>query len=199
MKMDMLDSAGFYYSKGISGDTARNKTDVYRDVAEAFKGKKEYCKSAEWYSNLVHANPDAQAADYVWRVIMYYYCKDWSNAMTAANEFEAKHGTTQPSAYYWQARVAAAIDSEATTGLATPYFEKWLEKVGPQYDKKNDLKVAYEYMMYVSFNKKEKENLKLYKEKILGIEPNSSKVKMIEDLEKQSAAPPKKPAAPAKK
>jgi hypothetical protein len=59
--------------------------------------------------------------------------------------------------------------------------------------------VAYEYMMYVSFNKKEKENLKLYKEKILGIEPNSSKVKMIEDLEKQSAAPPKKPAAPAKK
>ncbi len=199
MKMDMLDSAGFYYSKGISGDTARNKTDVYRDVAEAFKSKKEYCKSAEWYSNLVHANPDAQAADYVWRVIMYYYCKDWGNAMTAANEFEAKHGASQPSAYYWQARVAAAIDSEATTGLATPHFEKWLEKVGPNYEKKNDLKVAYEYLMYVSFNKKEKENLKLYKEKILTIEPNSSKVKMIEELEKQSAAPPKKPAAPAKK
>jgi predicted Zn-dependent protease len=189
LKLGLLDSAGFYYSKGINGDTARNKTDVYREVAEAFKSKKEYCKSAEWYTNLVKANPEAQAADYVWRVIMFYYCKDLGNAMTAANDFEAKHGANQPSAYYWQGRVAAAIDSEATTGLAIPFYTKWLDKVGgSNYEKKNDVKGAYEYMLYNYFNAKDKENIKLYKEKILGIDPNSKVVKEIEALERQTSS-----------
>lgn len=186
MKMDMLDTAGFYYSKGISGDTSGNKTDVYREVADAFKSKKEYCKSAEWYNKLVKANPDANATDYVWRVIMNYYCKDLGNAMEAANEFETKHGSLQPSAAYWQARVAVAIDSEATTGLAIPYFTKWLEKVGwSEYEKKNEVKGAYEYMAYYYFNSRDKENLTSIKEKLLGLDPNSRVVKEIEELEKQ--------------
>lgn len=192
LKLDMLDSAGFYYSKGISGDTSRNKTDVYREVADAFKSKKEYCKSAEWYNNLVKANPDAQAADYVWRVIMYYYCKDLGNAMTAANEFEVKHGAQQPSAYYWQARVASAIDSEATTCLGEPYYQKWLEKVGPNYEKKNDLRVAYEYLMYCNFNKKDKEAVKKYKDMILVIDPNNRSAKEMDELEKQGGGSSKK-------
>ena len=193
LKLDMTDSAGYYYMKGITGDTARNKTDVYREVAEAFKAKKNYCKSAEWYSNLVKANPDAQAADYVWRVIMFYYCKDLGNAMTAANEFEAKHGASQPSAYYWQGRVASAIDSEATTGAAVPYYQKWLEKVGPNYEKKNDLKSAYEYMMYYHFNAKDKESLKMDKEKIIALDPNNKAVKEIEEMEKQQGTKPRTP------
>jgi len=162
-------------------------------VAEAFKAKKNYCKSAEWYSNLVKANPDAQAADYVWRVIMFYYCKDLGNAMTAANEFEAKHGASQPSAYYWQGRVASAIDSEATTGAAVPYYQKWLEKVGPNYEKKNDLKSAYEYMMYYHFNAKDKESLKMDKEKIIALDPNNKAVKEIEEMEKQQGTKPRTP------
>jgi tetratricopeptide (TPR) repeat protein len=184
LKLGQTDSASVYYLKGINGDTAKNKTDVYRDVAEAFKAKKEYCKSGEWYNNLVKANPDAQAADYVWRVIMYYYCKDWANAARSADEFVAKHGEQQPSAYYWQGRVGAAVDSEATTGGGVQYFEKWLEKVGPNYDKKNDLKVAYQYMLYCAFNAKDKEKLKMWKEKLLAIDPNDKSVKEIEELEK---------------
>jgi tetratricopeptide (TPR) repeat protein len=42
MRLGQLDSAGFYYEKGISGDTAKNKSDVYREVAEGFKTKKNY-------------------------------------------------------------------------------------------------------------------------------------------------------------
>ncbi len=200
MKLSMLDSAGFYYSKGLEGDTsAASKSDVYREVAEGFKSKKEYCTSAEWYSRLVKANPNAQAADYVWRVIMYYYCKDLNNAMIAANEFEAKHGAQQPSAYYWQARVASAVDSEATTCGAEPYYIQWLEKVGPTYEKKNDLKTAYEYMMYCNFNKKNMEAVKKYKEQIVAIDPNAKSVKDIEDLEKQAkASGGPKPKTPAK-
>lgn len=37
---------------------------------------------------------------------------------------------------YWHGRAAAAIDSEATKGTAVPFFTKWLDKVGPEYDRK---------------------------------------------------------------
>ena len=76
MKLSMLDSAGYYYTKGISGDTSKNKTIIIREVAEAFKSKKNYGKSAEWYDNIIKANPDASATDYFWRGCMYYYNKN---------------------------------------------------------------------------------------------------------------------------
>ncbi len=194
LKLDMLDSAGVYYTKGIAGDTARNKTDVYRQIAEAFKSKKDYCKSADWYDNLVKANPETQAADYAWRTIMYYYCKDLGKTMTAANEFATKY-PDQPSSFYWQGRAASAIDSEATTGDAVPYFVKWLDKVGPDYPKKNEQKGAYEYLLYYYYNKKDKDNMKMYMDKIRAIDPQDRALLEIEAAEKA----PAKPAAPAKK
>ncbi len=197
LKLGQLDSAGFYYTKGINGDTARNKTDVYREVAEAFKSKKEYCKSAEWYDNLVKANPETQALDYFWRGCMYYYCGALTKSVTAFEEFEAKY-PNETSAIYWHARSVAAIDSEATQGTAVPFFTKWLEKVGPEYSKKNDMKLAYKYLVLVYYNKKDKENMKVYMDKIIALDPNDELAKQIQDAEKSGAAP-KKPAPAGKK
>lgn len=198
MKLDMLDSAGFYYAKGIAGDTAQNKTDIYRTIAEAFKTKKEYCKSADWYNNLVKANPETQPGDYAWRAIMYYYCKDLDKAMSAANDFATKY-PTQPSASYWQGRCAAAIDSEATTGGAVPYFIKWLDVVGPDYPKKNEMKGAYEYLLYYYYNKKDKDNVKMYIDKIKAIDPNDKAALDIEAAEKAPAPTKPAPAGKGKK
>ena len=195
LKMGMLDSAGYYYNKGIADDTAHNKTDIYRTIAEAFKTKKDYCKSADWYNNLIRANPETQPSDYAWRGIMYYYCKDLDKALKSFQDFVAKY-PDQPSGAYWLGRTAAAIDSDAATGGAVEYYKKWLEKVGPNYEKKNDLKGAYEYLMYFYYNKKDKENMKAYMDKIKEIDPNNKSVKEIEDAEKSAGAPKK--AAPAK-
>ena len=195
MKLGMLDSAVFYYNKGIAGDTAQNKTDIYRQIAEAFKTKKDYCSSASWYDNLIKANPETQPLDYAWRGIMYYYCRNYDNAMKAFNDFGTKY-PDQPSVPYWQGRTAAAIDSDATSGAAVPYFTKWFDKVGPNYEKKNELKGAYEYLLYYFYNKKDKENMNLYKEKIQAIDPNDKALKDLEEIEKAANAP-KKPA-PAK-
>jgi tetratricopeptide (TPR) repeat protein len=195
MKLDMLDSAGYYYAKGISGDTAQNKTDIYRSIAEAFKAKKQYCKAAEWYDNLIKANPSTQPGDYAWRAIMFFYCPDLAKGQQAANDFAAKY-PDQPTAYYWQGRTQQLIDSEATTGLAVPAFIKWLDMVGPSYPKKNDMKGAYEYLLYYYYNKKDNDNVKMYKEKIMAIDPDDNVLKQVNEMEKGATAP-KKPA-PAK-
>jgi len=194
LKAGMLDSAGAFYAKGISGDTAQNKTDIYRQIAEAYKAKKDYCHSADWYNNLVKANPETQATDYFWRVFMYYYCNDLKTAMNAANEFAAKYNI--PSAIYSQARVAAAMDSTASTGGAAEYFNKWIDMVGPNYEKKNDLKGAYSYLMYYAYNSKNKEKVSEYKEKIKAIDPNDRSLKDIEEIEKAANAPKKQAPAP---
>lgn len=194
LKLDMLDSAGAYAIKAFEKDTSVNVSEALRPVADAYKAKKDWCQSAAWYDKIVKANPNAIANDYVWRVIMYYYCNDWVNAMPAANDFETKYGAEQPSAYYWQARVAAAIDSEATTGAAVPYFQKWLEKIDMKTAKQSDVKMAYEYMLYYAFNSKNKEEIKVLKEKIIAIDPNSNAVKQVEELEKQGGSPPRQPA-----
>jgi tetratricopeptide (TPR) repeat protein len=191
LKLGMYDSAGHYYTKGIEGDTSRNRTDIYRTIAEALKSKKEYCKSAEWYDNLIKANPETQPLDYFWRGYMYYYCHELGKSLKAFEEFEAKY-PDQPSAMYWHGRAAAAIDSEATTGAAVPFFTKWLDKVGPNYDKKNDMKIAYEYIVLYYYNAGDKENMKLYMDKLRTVAPDDPMLKQIEEAEKAPA--PKKPA-----
>ena len=193
LKLGMLDSAGVYYAKGISGDTAQNKTDIYRQIAEAYKTKKDYCNSADWYNNLIKANPETQPSDYAWRGIMFWYCRDYNKAMGAFNDFAVKY-PDQPSAIFWLGRTGAAIDSDATKGNGVDNFLKWLDKVGPNYENKKDLKGAYTYLMYYYYNTKDKEKVKDYKEKIRAIDPNDKSLKDLEEMEKAANAPPKKQA-----
>ncbi len=190
LKLDMLDSAGYYYTKGIAGDTARNKSDIYRTIAEAFKAKKDYPKSAEWYDNLIKSNPDTQPLDYFWRGCMLYYSKLYEQSVKAFEAFEIKYPDAAP-ATYWHGRALAAIDSEATTCNASPYFIKWLDKIGAAVDKKNDMKIAYEYLLLCAYNKKDKELMKAYMEKIRAIDPQDSLLKQIEEAEKPATAPRK--------
>ena len=196
LKLNEIDSASYYYTKGISVDTAQNKNDVYRQIAEAYKSRKDYCKSAEWYNNLVKSNPSTQPLDYFWSVVMYYYCKDLKQALVNAENFEAKY-PDQPSSVYWHARVLAAIDSEATTGAAAPSFIKYLDQLGPEGeakpDKKNDVRQAYEYLVLYNYNAKDKEALKKYMERLKAIDPNDTLLKQIEELEKSPGGGGKKP------
>jgi hypothetical protein len=57
--------------------------------------------------------------------------------------------------------------------------------VGPTYEKKAEMNKAYEYLLFYYYNKKEKDNEKIYKEKIRAIDPNDSILIQIEAAEKQ--------------
>jgi tetratricopeptide (TPR) repeat protein len=204
LKLNNIDSASYYYKKGIEGDTAKNKTDVYRQIAEAYRTKKEYCQSADWYNNLIKSNPTTMALDHFWCTVMYFYCKDFTSALSSAERFEAKYPDIPPP-YYWHARVLAAIDSEATQGTAAPFFMKWIEKIGTDIDKKDkksDVAKAYEYLLAFYFNTKDKEKMTVYMDKLKALDPNDVYLKQIEEAEK-SNTPAKKEKAegkpPAKK
>lgn len=205
LKLNNVDSASFYYNKGIASDTSQNKTDIYRQIAEAYRFKKEYCNAGDWYNNLIKSNPGTQALDYFWGTVMYYYCKDWKKANDMAVKFEDKYAD-QASSTYWHARVQSAIDSDATSGLAAPSFEKWLDKLGPDIakpEKKGDVVRAYQYLLFYNYNAKNKEKTKIYMDKLRAVDANDGLIKQIEELEKGGGAPKKTtttaPKAPAKK
>jgi tetratricopeptide (TPR) repeat protein len=185
------DSANFYFNKALASDTAKDKSDIFRQIGEGFKSSKDYVKSAEWYNRLIQANPAAPATDYFWRGTMYYYSKNYSDAAKAFEEMEIKF-PAQPSATYWRGRVAAATDEEAKTCVASPFYEKWLELVGPNYDKKADLMYAYQYLALCAFNKNDKDKTKKYMDLIEAIDPNNAFLKQLKDALKAGSAPAQK-------
>lgn len=196
MMNSQYDSASYYFNKALTTDTSKDKSDLYRQIAEGFKEAKDWAQSAAWYTKLVTAYPETQPLDYFWRGVMYFYAKDYTNAGTAFEQMETKF-PDQPSATYWRARVAAAVDNEAKEGTAVPFFTKWLDKVGPTYEKKNDLKLAYEYLALYYFNKDDKANTETYLNKITEIDPSDDLVKQIKEYQKKAAAT-KKPAGKSK-
>ena len=188
LKNGLPDSADVYYNKAISIDTAKNKSDTYRQIAEAFKDKKEYIKSAHWYERLVKEAPESPAVDYFWAGAMYYYGQDYPNADRLFEMMETKY-PDQPSATYWRGRVGAAQDPQGETCKAAPYFAKWLDKVGPNYEKKNDLKLAYQYSLLCAYKAKDKVTMQKYMDLLRAMDPNDSLLKQIEDADKAGSKP----------
>ncbi len=188
IRMNDMDSASYYYSIGLNADTAADKTETYKQLAEAFNAKKNYCKAAEWYNNLVKANPNTQPLDYYYRGFMYYKCENYATALTMFQEFEKKY-PDQPAAPLWEGKTAAAIDSSATDGSAIPYFDRWLEKFGNTQGKKNDLKFVFKYYLAYYYNSKNTDLETTYKEKLRNIDPNDAFLKQLDDAKKAGNAP----------
>ena len=107
------------------------------------------------------------------------YGKGFAESVAFA-DMETKYAD-QPSATYWRGRVAAAVDEEAKTCEASAHYTSWLEKVGPDYDKKSDLMYAYQYLALCAYNKNDKANLQKYLDKIEAIEPENSFLKQLKD------------------
>jgi len=180
---NMADSANTYFELAVSKDTAVDKSETYRQIAEGFKTGKEYGRSAQWYDRLVKANPSTAAIDYFWRGAMFYYAKDYNQAAKAFEEMETKYAD-QPSATYWRGRVAAAVDEEAKTCDASPHYTKWLEMVGPTYDKKGDLMYAYQYLALCAYNKNDKATMQQNMDKIEALDPENAFLKQLKDAAK---------------
>jgi hypothetical protein len=101
---------------------------------------------------------------------------------------EAKY-PDQVAATYWRGRTAAAADPEAKTDGAVAFYTRYLDKVGPNYDKKGDLMQAYQWLALYYYNKSDKANAQTYLDKIFAIDPANAFAKQIKDLMNKPATP----------
>lgn len=181
---DISDSANFYFNKGIAkADSTVDKADIYKDIAEGFtalRTTEAYAKGADWYERIVKEKTAPTATDYYYWGFWNLYGHRYDTAAAAFEMMETKF-PDQPSATYWRARTAAAVDNEAKTGAAVPFYKKWLELQIPGYERKNaDLMYAYQYLAYYYYNQNDWKNVDIYLDKIKAIEPDNDFVKQIE-------------------
>lgn len=190
------DEADASFNKAVAADTAKDKSETYRSIADGFVELKSYAKAGTWYGKIVAEKPDTKVMDYFNWGLYKYYGKEYEEAAKAYGAMRAKF-PEQPSAVYWQGRVAAAIDPEAKTGAALPFFNEWLNTPdNANYVKKGpDLIKAYQYIALYNYNSGNKTEAKVYIDKIIALDPNDALAKQLKDI----MAKPAKPAAKAGK
>ena len=182
---NMEDSANFYYNKYVALDTnVDDKLKNYRDIADAFKKERNWAVAGEWFQKITTDYPDkADVNDYFYAGYYNYYSKNYDIADTMFAQMVSKY-PEQPTGLYWRGRTNAAKDANAETGLATPYYEKWLEvqAKSDQYNPKDkDLMQAYQYLALYYYNQKDCTNAKKYMKTITDIEPANQMVGQLKD------------------
>jgi tetratricopeptide (TPR) repeat protein len=185
------DSADYYFNKVVAMDTSKDKSQLYTKIAEGFKDSKEYAKAGQWYGKIVSDNPNAPALDYFNWGLYSFYGKNLTEATKAFQAMRAKY-PDEASAIYWQARVAAAIDSEAKTGGAVQPYKDWLafNKEGYEH-KKADLMNAYQYLAFYYYNGNNETETMTYINKILELEPSNEFANQVKEYYQKLKTAPK--------
>lgn len=182
-----------YLEKYATSDTVKD-ADRYENVAKAYQAARAFTKAAEWYQKLtdlkVSINEKPAALDYYNTGINYYlaFSNEAGSDSTVLNKAGDAFGqlaTNYPAittGFYWQGMAAAAKDVEAKTGVAVPYFEKYISMAESDTQRnKSGLIKAYTYIMVYYYNKDDKANLKKYMDKLLPLDPNSEAAKQIRE------------------
>ncbi|WP_291907852.1 tetratricopeptide repeat protein [Chitinophaga sp. CB10] len=194
-----------YLEKFAAMDTTKD-VEAYNAVAEAYKTARKYDKAGDWYvkaNDLRVANKETlQAIDYYLPAQMYYYAGATAKPIdtTLLNKSDELYGKmieAKPDyvpGYYYRGMANYAKDQQGQSGVAKPYFEKYIETAGADPAKyKTNLINAYTYMLLYYYNKEDKENINTYAEKLLSVDPNSVTVKEI----RENMAAREKAAKPA--
>jgi Flp pilus assembly protein TadD len=187
-----------YLEKYITADTSHD-AEKYVAVAEAYLAANQAAKAGDWYVKVLEtklANKDQVGALDYYNPGKYYLAGSAGGTDTVAvNKAIAsfallaeKHPDIS-TGHYWSARAHAAKDREAKTGIAKPYFEKYLSmaETDPQKNK-TGLLYAYDYLMVYHYNVEDKANLKIYIDKMLSLDPENETVKNINAALKKTTA-----------
>lgn len=77
-------------------------------------------------------------------------------------------------AYFWKARVNTNFDPESKSGLAKPFYEKFIEKAGAEKDKfKKELIESYQYLGYYYYLQEDNAKSKIYWQEVLNLDPEN--------------------------
>lgn len=186
-----------YLEQYANADTVK-ELDRYEEVAKAFQAARVFGKAGEWYKKYadlkIEQKEKPAAVDWYNVGINYYLASAGSTTDTTmlvkADSAFSQLATNYPdltTGHYWQGMAAAARDVEAKTGVALPFFEKYLSMAesDPVKNKAGLIK-AYTYLMVYYYNKEDKANLQKYMDKLTPLDPNSEPVKQIRDIQNQN-------------
>ena len=77
-------------------------------------------------------------------------------------------------AYFWKARVSTNFDPESKSGLAKPFYEKFIEKAGADKDKfKKELIESYQYLGYYYYLQQDNAQSRVYWQEVLNLDPEN--------------------------
>jgi tetratricopeptide (TPR) repeat protein len=113
----------------------------------------------------------------------YYFVQDYQNADSTFSILSAKVPDLAI-AYFWQARVKTNFDPESDSGLAKPYYEKFIEISKEDTSKfKKELIEAYSYLGYYYYLKENNANSKIYWQKVHALDPkNNQAIEALKSL-----------------
>ncbi len=182
------DSADYYFNQVTVVDPTANKATLFRQIAEGYKETKEYAKAGEWFGKTVAADTSATNLDYFNWGLYLYYGKKYQEAATAFAAMKTKF-PDEAITPYWQGRTAAAIDQDAKTGAAVPFYKEWL--ASPKEHKDADLMNAYQYLAFYYYNTNNEKEAMEWINKVLEKEPGNEFANQVKDYYAKSKATPK--------
>ncbi len=178
--------AGKAYENAYKTDTTDNN--ALKAGSDSFKKGKNYTKAIQLYEKMLETKGSKTMADYYSLGGMYTKAsKDTIasptqdikvNYLQKADTTYAQMTKLFPNhylGYLLRARANSLLDPETTGGLGKPYYEKAIEIMLPEADKRqNELKEAYQYMVIHYLKTDKYPESRTYCEKVLAIDPDNT-------------------------
>ncbi|SKA02048.1 hypothetical protein SAMN04488128_102328 [Chitinophaga eiseniae] len=202
------DKALAYLEKFASSTTVKDP-DTYIQIAEALKTARKYEQAGDWYdkaNELRLANKEQLGAiDYFNVGINYYYAgvnvSPYDTALINKSDIAFQKVIEEKpelgTGYYWRGRANFAKDPQAQSGIAKPFYDKYIEITEPLGTDKNKstLSFAYTYELLYYYFKEDKANVQIWADKLSAIDPNNITVKQVRENMASREKPAAKPAA----
>ena len=186
------------YEKALQQEDLDNKAKragVIKDLSDAYQEQEDYPNAIKHYEDYLK-NVDKTTANDIAALASLHMQHGGSlqdaDAKKAAFEKADKvyadlatnYENATEYANFMRARVNAQLDPDSKLGLAKPYYEKLIELIEPRAEKDATERAriieSYRYMIaYYFIVKEDKEQAKIYAEKLIQIDPENETAKQV--------------------
>jgi tetratricopeptide (TPR) repeat protein len=152
--------------------------DFTNDILGIYFKQKKYTQVINDYEKAMNAGYKGNANTYFYASRSYYYNENWKMA-DSVNKKITELIPTSPTGWLGRAQCCTRLDPESASGLAKPFYEKYLETVKMD-DAKNKSQIinAYRYLAsYAAIQQNDNAAAKSFIEKILVLDPEDAQAK----------------------
>lgn len=193
--------AAQYITKAVAMDSLEaNKITYLKALANAFRDRKDYVSSADWFDKVLYIKRNPTNLDLYNAGYDYFRSGKFDSAMAIFNKYADKY-PDDIFGYYMAAKAASGIDT-LRQGLSVQAYERAIavgEKAADKAKVKDQLAGSYTFMsQYYLEIKKDNTKAMEYADKALAVDPaNATAIALKDFISKGGKATPKPPTPPA--